>query len=68
MNYVSSEIEGDLTVAATYTVIGYFLPLHIGRMRRLYLSAATQEATRRQLQGRLRRHWSRRAPATPNAT
>ncbi|ANP89811.1 LysR family transcriptional regulator [Rhizobium leguminosarum] len=36
LNYVSSDIEGDLTVAATYTVIGYFLPLHIERMRRLY--------------------------------
>ncbi len=29
LNVVSSEIEGTLTVAATYTVIGYFLPLHI---------------------------------------
>lgn len=34
LNVVSSEIEGTLTVAATYTVIGYFLPLHIERLRR----------------------------------
>ena len=25
-----------MTVAATYTVIGYFLPLHIERLRRLF--------------------------------
>lgn len=36
LNVVSSEIEGTLTVAATYTVIGYFLPLHIERLRRLF--------------------------------
>lgn len=36
LNFVSSEIEGTLTVAATYTVIGYFLPLHIERLRRLF--------------------------------
>ncbi|GEO87040.1 MULTISPECIES: LysR family transcriptional regulator [Alphaproteobacteria] len=36
LNFISSEIEGILTVAATYTVIGYFLPLHIERLRRLY--------------------------------
>lgn len=36
LNVVSSEIEGSLTVAATYTVIGYFLPLHIERLRRLF--------------------------------
>ncbi|QND44877.1 LysR family transcriptional regulator (plasmid) [Rhizobium lusitanum] len=36
LNLVSSDIEGELVVAATYTVIGYFLPLHIERMRRLY--------------------------------
>lgn len=34
LNYVNSDIESDLTVAATYTVIGYFLPLYIERMRR----------------------------------
>ena len=36
LNVVSSEIEGTLTVAATYTVIGYFLPLHIERLGRLF--------------------------------
>lgn len=36
LNLVSSDIEGELVVAATYTVIGYFLPLHIERIRRLY--------------------------------
>ncbi|MEF2074309.1 LysR family transcriptional regulator [Consotaella aegiceratis] len=33
---VTSEIEGTLTLAATYTVIGYFLPYHIGRLRRQF--------------------------------
>jgi DNA-binding transcriptional LysR family regulator len=36
LNLVSSDVEGELVVAATYTVIGYFLPLHIERMRRLF--------------------------------
>ncbi len=36
LNLVSSDIEGELVVAATYTVIGYFLPMHIERIRRLY--------------------------------
>ncbi len=36
LNFVSSAIEGTLTVAATYTVIGYFLPLHIERLNRLF--------------------------------
>ena len=36
LDFVSSEIEGTLTVAATYTVIGYFLPVHIERLRRLF--------------------------------
>jgi DNA-binding transcriptional LysR family regulator len=36
LNLVSSEIEGELVVAATYTVMGYFLPAHIERMRRLF--------------------------------
>ncbi len=36
LNYVSSDIEGELAVAATYTVIGYFLPLHIERLKRQY--------------------------------
>jgi DNA-binding transcriptional LysR family regulator len=36
LNTVSSELEGTLTVAATYTVIGYFLPYHIGRLKRQF--------------------------------
>jgi DNA-binding transcriptional LysR family regulator len=36
LNLVSSDLEGELVVAATYTVIGYFLPLHVERMRRLF--------------------------------
>jgi DNA-binding transcriptional LysR family regulator len=36
LNVVNNEVEGILTVAATYTVIGYFLPLHIERLRRLF--------------------------------
>lgn len=36
INLVSSDLEGELVVAATYTVIGYFLPLHVERMRRLF--------------------------------
>lgn len=31
-----SSVEGVLRVAATYTVMGYFLPFHIDRMRRLF--------------------------------
>jgi DNA-binding transcriptional LysR family regulator len=30
------EIRGTLAVAATYTVIGYFLPYHLDRLNRLY--------------------------------
>jgi len=36
LNVVSSELSGRLMVAATYTVIGYFLPFHIERFRRLF--------------------------------
>ncbi len=36
LNFIDSDVEGELVVAATYTVIGYFLPLHIERMRRLF--------------------------------
>ncbi|ARM90909.1 MULTISPECIES: LysR family transcriptional regulator [Rhizobium] len=36
LNFIDSDIQGELVVAATYTVIGYFLPLHIERMRRLF--------------------------------
>ena len=42
LNLVSSDIEGELVVAATYTVIGYFLPLHIERLRRLFPSLDVQ--------------------------
>jgi len=30
----ASDVEGSLTVAATYTVIGYFLPNHLERLKR----------------------------------
>ncbi|MBI5260748.1 MAG: LysR family transcriptional regulator [Bradyrhizobium sp.] len=30
----TSDVEGSLTVAATYTVIGYFLPNHLERLKR----------------------------------
>jgi DNA-binding transcriptional LysR family regulator len=36
LNLVSSDVEGEISVAATYTVIGYFLPLHIERLGRLF--------------------------------
>lgn len=36
LNVINSDVEGELVVAATYTVIGYFLPMHIERMRRLF--------------------------------
>jgi DNA-binding transcriptional LysR family regulator len=36
LNLVSSDVEGELSVAATYTVIGYFLPLHIERLKRFF--------------------------------
>ncbi len=36
LNLVSAEVKGTLTIAATYTVIGYFLPFHIERMRRQF--------------------------------
>jgi DNA-binding transcriptional LysR family regulator len=32
----ANDVEGSLTVAATYTVIGYFLPSHLERLRRHY--------------------------------
>ncbi len=31
-----SEVSGQITLAATYTVIGYFLPYHIDRISRLH--------------------------------
>jgi DNA-binding transcriptional LysR family regulator len=36
INFIDSDVEGELVVAATYTVIGYFLPMHVERMRRLF--------------------------------
>ncbi len=36
LNVTTSELGGRLTVAATYTVIGYFLPFHVERIRRLF--------------------------------
>ena len=36
LRYRASGMSGKLTVAATYTVIGYFLPYHLGRLRRLH--------------------------------
>lgn len=32
----TGDVEGTLTVAATYTVIGYFLPYHIERIHRMF--------------------------------
>jgi molybdate transport repressor ModE-like protein len=32
----SNDYSGRLTVAATYTVMGYFLPSHLGRLRRAW--------------------------------
>lgn len=34
LNLVTREVKGTLSIAATYTVIGYFLPFHIERMKR----------------------------------
>ena len=31
-----SEVSGQITLAATYTVLGYFLPFHIDRLSRLH--------------------------------
>ncbi|HTI01549.1 MAG TPA: LysR family transcriptional regulator [Acidisoma sp.] len=36
LNLLVGDVEGELSVAATYTVIGYFLPLHIERIRRIF--------------------------------
>lgn len=36
LNLITSGVSGTLTVAATYTVIGYFLPYHIERLRRQF--------------------------------
>lgn len=36
INRSTSDISGTLRLAATYTVIGYFLPYHLGRLTQLY--------------------------------
>jgi DNA-binding transcriptional LysR family regulator len=36
LNLITSDVTGTLTVAATYTVIGYFLPYHIERLKRQF--------------------------------
>jgi DNA-binding transcriptional LysR family regulator len=36
LNLVTSAVCGKLTLAATYTVIGYFLPLHMERLKRQF--------------------------------
>lgn len=36
LNLVHREVRGTLTIAATYTVIGYFLPIHFERLRRQF--------------------------------
>lgn len=50
LNVETGDIEGTLTVATTYTVIGYFLPYHIERIGRMFpkleirLSEVSREA------------------------
>ena len=36
LNLVTREVKGTLSIATTYTVIGYFLPFHIERMKRQF--------------------------------
>ena len=36
INLYNNDLSGTLTIAATYTVIGYLLPLHIERLMRLF--------------------------------
>ncbi|MCM2450643.1 LysR family transcriptional regulator [Agrobacterium vitis] len=36
LNPVTGKVQGKLSVAASYTVIGYFLPLHIERLKRQF--------------------------------
>jgi DNA-binding transcriptional LysR family regulator len=38
----SSEVRGTLTLATTYTVMGYFLPYHLDRLRRLHPNLTIQ--------------------------
>lgn len=36
LNLVTDAVQGTLSIATTYTVIGYFLPFHIERMKRQF--------------------------------
>ena len=36
LNIPANNLEGSLTVAATYTVIGYFLPNHLEKLKRVF--------------------------------
>ena len=36
LNLVTNSVTGTLSIATTYTVMGYFLPLHIERLRRQF--------------------------------
>lgn len=36
LNVVRNDVSGKLVVATTYTVIGYFLPLHLERIKRIF--------------------------------
>jgi len=58
LNVVTSALTGRLTVAATYTVIGYFLPFHIGRFRRQFPKLELQlfELTRESVEEGLLTH------------
>lgn len=38
----SSEVRGTLSLACTYTVMGYFLPYHLDRLRRLHPNLTIQ--------------------------
>ncbi|MGO4450403.1 LysR family transcriptional regulator [Phyllobacterium sp. TAF24] len=38
----ASDFSGELTVAASYTVFGYFLPQHLGRLRRAWPNLSIQ--------------------------
>ncbi|MGE8106154.1 LysR family transcriptional regulator [Allorhizobium sp. NPDC080224] len=41
-SFVSEEVTGTLSIAATYTVMGYFLPFHIERMKRQFPGLSIQ--------------------------
>ena len=45
-------VEGDLTVAASYTVLGYFLPHHLDRFSRLHprVNVKVHEAARQDIE------------------